>query len=99
MASWLKLLRAMRNDPRPVNDSYDDFARVVSRLGFTVAPNAGTSHRKWKRTLPDGSSLIVGAPDKGSGTLKPVYIKELMAVLERHGLFPDAEREESDVHE
>ncbi len=93
VASWRKLLARMVSDPDPREYTYDQAARVLDRLGFTLAPVGGGSPRKWRYRSPDGTTVVVvGLVDRGSGTLKPIYIREMVQQLQANGLLPsDAE--------
>jgi hypothetical protein len=55
---------------------YDQLARILERYGFTC-DIAGTSHRVFKH--PSGRRC--GLVDAGSGTLLPVYAKEVVAAV------------------
>ncbi len=37
---------------------------------------------------PTGNSVIIGLVDKGSGTLKPYLIRELVGQLRANGMIP-----------
>jgi hypothetical protein len=102
MASWRKLLSQMANDPDPRNYTFEDAARVLERSGFVQAPSGGTSHRRFRLAVQDGGekrTVIVGLVDRGHGTLKPVYIRELVRVLREEGLIPDDEPSKGDEYE
>src|SRR6185312_9879926 len=89
MASWRKLLSQMANDPDPRGYTFEDDAKVLEHSGFVQAPSSGTSHRRFRLVVQSGTekrTVIVGLVDRGHGTLKPVYIKELVQVLRAEGL-------------
>jgi hypothetical protein len=86
MARWKKTLARMLTDTNPRNYSYDDAATILANLGFVEAPNSGTSHRKWRMALR-GRTVHV-ALVAGHGTLKPGYIRDMVAVLRDGGLVP-----------
>lgn len=87
MASWEKLLQRMLDDRRPVSYTYADAVRILGRLGF-VEGSKGTSHRTWRFRGVDGNTVVVGLVDAGHGTLKPVYIREMLRILRDNNLLP-----------
>lgn len=87
MASWRKLLAAMLSDSRPVTYCYDDAARILMHLGFEEAPNAGTSHRKW-RLRRDGRPTIIVGLVKSTGQLRKEYILDMLDTLRQNDLLP-----------
>lgn len=88
MGSWKKHLRAMRQSERCVGFTYEEAASVLRALDFEEAPNAGTSHRKWRRLLPSGRRVIIGLLKDGKGSLSAVYIKQMLSSLDEAGLLP-----------
>lgn len=89
MARWKKLLRAMIDDPNARTYTYDDAAAVLTRLGFEERGGGSGSHRAWRRRGPVGNLVVVGLVDKGHGTLKPGYIRDMVKTLREHGFLPD----------
>ena len=94
MARWLKRLLAMVADPRPVSYSYTEAEALLLRLGFELAPNSGTSHRKFRKTIPDPTSpggrrtIIIGLVQR-PGPLKPAYVREMVRTLQENNLLPN----------
>ena len=88
MARWRKLLQDMIQDTDPRNYEYDDVSLVLRHLGFEEAPHRGGSHRKWRFRGPDGLVVVVGFVTHGSGTLKPVYIRDMVGQLRKNRLIP-----------
>lgn len=88
----------MLADRNPVNYSYDEASQVLVNLGFAMAPHGGTSHRKWRIKLGDGTVVVIGLVDAGRGALKPVYIREMVQQLRDNQLIPqdleDGEKEQ-----
>lgn len=78
----------MLDDTNPGNYRYDEAVRVLKKLGFTLAPTGDGSHRTWRREVRPGVTARVGLVDKGHGTLKAVYVVEMLKVLREHGLIP-----------
>jgi hypothetical protein len=78
----------MLTDDTPTSYTYADAAAVLRQLHFDLAPHAGGSHRKWRKRLPDGTSVIIGLVEHGSGSLKAYLIRDLVAQLRLHGLIP-----------
>jgi len=94
VASWRKLLARMLTDASPISYTYDDAALVLKNLDFQLAPRGGGSHRKWRRRDPRGNTVIIGLVDKGSGTLKPYMVRDMVHQLQLHELIPgDLEQE------
>ncbi|MCO4098772.1 MAG: type II toxin-antitoxin system HicA family toxin [Gemmatimonas sp.] len=93
MANWAKLLAQMVADPDPRNYTYADAVRILKALGFArPAGKRGGSHRVWRRADPSGNvhrTTIVTLVEKGHGTIKPVYIRDMVAALRDAGLLPD----------
>lgn len=93
MASWRKHLRRMVADPKARAYTYEQGAVVLEHLGFTNEGGRG-SHRKFRLELDDPGTargkraVIVGLVQKGSGTLKPVYIEKMIETLRDNGLLP-----------
>ena len=85
---WKRTLGRMLSDSKPTTYTYDEATNVLRALGFVVAPHGGTSHRKWRAMSPTGNSVIIGLVDKGSGTLKPYLIRELVGQLRANGMIP-----------
>lgn len=88
MARWRKLLERMLNDLHPTSYTYEDAATILTALGFVVAPSSGGSHRKWRHKSEAGNVVVIGLVQKGSGTLKPYLIRDLLANLKENGLIP-----------
>lgn len=95
MARWKRLLARMLSDHSPTTYSYGDASSILRRLGFELAPNAGGSHRKWRKGAGSGSPVVIGLVDKGSGNLKPYLIRDMIAQLTDQGLIP-ADLEQDD---
>jgi len=94
MASWRKVLAAMVADSNPRSYTYQQAATVLGHLGFALAKPTGGSHRKWRRALdvPRNApprSVIIGLVEKGTGTLKPEYVKDMIRILRENNLLPD----------
>jgi hypothetical protein len=89
VARWRKLLAHMLSDASPRSYSYDDAAAVLSALGFELAPHGGGSHRKWRRKLADGNTVVVVGLVQKATPLKPYLIREMISQLREHGLVPD----------
>lgn len=87
----------MLSDASPTDYSYTDATSVLVRLGYELAPHGSGSHRKWRRKLPDGAISIIGLVEKGSGTLKPYLIRDMVRELRRSGLVASLEGEDDDV--
>ena len=79
----------MLTDASPTTYTYDQTASVLEHLGFALAPRSGGSHRKWRLRTQDGRVVVSGLVEKGSGTLKPYLIRDMVAQLEAHNLVPD----------
>lgn len=71
-----KILEEMRG--RPKGWTYDQVKRVLEYYGFETRSKGG-SHRLFKHS----SGERVGLVDAGSGTLKPVYVEEAVAAIDR----------------
>ena len=78
----------MLSDSSPTSYTYDEAAGVLGRLDFALAGSGGSSHRKWRRKLADGTVVVVGLVDKGSGTMKAYLIRDMVEQLRTHGLVP-----------
>jgi hypothetical protein len=92
MASWRKLLARMVSDPNPRSFTYEEAASVLGNLGFHLAKPGGGSHRKWRRVVEAAEgkrTVIIGLVEKGSGTLRPEYVKDMVRILRENGLLPD----------
>jgi hypothetical protein len=87
MGNWRKLLAKMVNDDRPITYSYDDATRVLGNLGFQEAPNAGTSHRKWRLRRPGRPTITVGLV-KANGPIRKEYILDMVQSLRENDLLP-----------
>lgn len=77
----------MLDDPKPVNYTYDDCARVLQQLGYVLATRGGTSHRKWRHPAVGGSSTI-GLLDV-PGSQPREYVADMLEQLKRNNLIPD----------
>ena len=89
MAKWRKVLARMLQDTDPRKYTYDDAAGVLQQLGFTLAPHGDGSHRKWRYRGVEGLVVVIGLVEKGSGTLKPVYIRDMVKQLRDNRLLPE----------
>jgi len=89
MASWRKLLAEMAAHPKPVNYTYAEAAKVLRNLGFTLSDSEG-SHRVWKKRIDARTTIRVGLVEAGHGTLKSVYIKEMIRTLRAYGLLEES---------
>jgi predicted RNA binding protein YcfA (HicA-like mRNA interferase family) len=89
MAAWKKTLQRMLADRDPRNYTYDEAAGVLQRLGFELAPYRDGSHRRWRYRSRDGIVVIIGLVEKGHGTLKPVYIRDMLKQLRDNQLIPN----------
>ncbi len=102
MPSWRKLLARMVADRRPRSYSYQDAARILQQLGFTLATPTDGSHRKWRVEVSDSASasgtrrVTVGLVDRGNGTMKPVYVLKMVEVLQANRLIPDDTNDDLD---
>lgn len=90
MARWKRTLARMLHDTNPIGYTYRDAASVLDHLDFLCAPNAGTSHRLWRRVLPDGTKVYVGLKESGRGQLKPYMVRDMVTALTAHSLVPAA---------
>jgi len=88
VAKWKKLLAQMATDVAPTSYTYQDAGSVLSHLGFELAPHGSGSHRKWRHRTPSGNTVIIGLVEKGSGTLKPYLIRDMVAQLRENDLLP-----------
>lgn len=97
--SWRKTLRRMSDDDDPRSYTYDDAAHVLHGLGFTLAKEKPKgSHRVWRLSCPGSNvqrSMIVGLVKTGHGTMKPVYVRQMISILRTAGLIPP-EQEDDD---
>jgi hypothetical protein len=92
MASWRKLLARMVSDPNPRSFTYQEAATVLGNLGFHLAKSGGSSHRRWRRVVEaEGGprTVVIGLVEKGSGTLRPEYVKQMVRILRENGLLLD----------
>lgn len=87
MAQWEKALARMLNDTNPNGYTYDEAARVLFNLGFTLAAASSGSHRRWARRAA-GVTVVIGLIEKGHGHLKPYLIRDLISQLKTNGLVP-----------
>ena len=78
----------MLSDSSPTSYTYAEAAGILARLDFALAPTCGGSHRKWRRKLADGTVIVVGLVEKGSGTMKSYLIRDMIQQLRIHGLVP-----------
>lgn len=88
MGSWRKLLAEMRASANPCTYHYEDCERILLRLGFALAPNSGTSHRKFVLKRAGAETVRIGLLKQGSGPLSRWYVDDMLAALEKHRLFP-----------
>ena len=88
--AWRTTLARMLADQNPNSYRYDEAATILRQLGFEM-PKTSTkgSHRKWRRRLPDGTTIVIGLVDSGSGTLKPWQIRDMVRQLRDHALIPN----------
>lgn len=77
----------MLDDPRPVNYTYDDCARILTQLGYVLATRGGTSHRKWRHPVLGGAATV-GLLGK-NGFLPREYVSDMLDQLKRNNLIPD----------
>lgn len=87
MPNWKDLLWQMLADTDPRGYTYDDAARVLRRLGFEERKGRG-SHRLWRLKPSGGNVVYIGLVQKGHGTLKPGYIRDMVNELRTNGLIP-----------
>lgn len=97
MARWKRTLARMLSDSSPTTYTYADATSILRRLGFELAPNAGGSHRKWRKSGGPGPPIVLGLVDKGSGCLKPYLIRDMISQLTEHGLIPVELEQEDDL--
>jgi hypothetical protein len=88
VANWQKLLRRMLTDANPIGYTYDEAVLVLSHLGFQLAPHGGGSHRKWRQRSPAGNPVVIGLVEKGSGSLKPYLVRDMIQQLRLHRMIP-----------
>jgi hypothetical protein len=88
MAKWQKLLRQMLTDVSLIGYTYAEAASVLRHLGFELAPHGGGSHRKWRRRSTAGNPVVIGLVEKGSGSLKPYLVRDMIHQLRLHELIP-----------
>lgn len=88
MPRWRRLLAGMLSADKAGNYTYAEAASVLIRLGYELAPNAGGSHRKWRRRMADGSVSVIGLVEKGSGKLKAYLIRDMVHELQRCNALP-----------
>ena len=88
MASWKKLLWQMAADTSPRGYTYEDAARILRSLAFEEPTKRNGSHRLWRLRLADGNVAYVGLVQKGHGTMKPGYIRDMVAELRKYDLIP-----------
>jgi hypothetical protein len=96
MANWEKLLWRMEADTDPRGFTYEDAARVLRGIGFPDPPKRGGSHRAWRLELANGIVARVGLVQKGHGTLKPGYIRDMVKELREKGLIPPQTEDKKD---
>lgn len=88
MAKWEKLLLRMVADQDPRGYTYSEAASVLAGIGFAAPSKPKGSHRLWRLKRQGCSLVVVGLVEKGHGPLKPVYIKDMVATLQKNGLLP-----------
>jgi hypothetical protein len=88
VATWKKLLARMLTDSSPTAYTYGEASSVLRHLNFALAPSGGGSHRKWRRKLPDGTVIVIGLIEKGTGALKAYLIRDMVRQLINYGLVP-----------
>jgi predicted RNA binding protein YcfA (HicA-like mRNA interferase family) len=95
MGGWRSLLLEMVADTDPRSYTFDDAASVLINLGFFPPRRPSGSHRIFRKEIEDKSSpsgkraITVGLVDAGKGTLKPIYIREMIKVLRANSLLPE----------
>lgn len=95
MGGWRTVLELMVADDDPRSYSFDQAATVLVHLGFSPPKKPKGSHRIFRRVIADAASpsgtraVTVGLVDSGKGKLKPIYVKEMVAVLQMNDLLPD----------
>jgi hypothetical protein len=88
MAKWKKTLARMLQDAKLIDYTYEEAAAVLRGLSFDLAPTTSGSHRKWRRRCADGTVVVVGLVEKGTGTLKPYLVRDMLTQLRAHDLVP-----------
>lgn len=83
----------MRESSNPCNFAFEDCDRVLSRTGFVLAKNSGTSHRKYVLKRAGLPTVIIGILHPGSGHVARWYVEDMLAELEKHHLFPEGDRD------
>jgi predicted RNA binding protein YcfA (HicA-like mRNA interferase family) len=71
-----KRIEAMRGDPHGWR--FDEVRSILESEGFLLRPGAG-SHRVFKH--PGGARVT--SPDRGSGTVLPVYVEAALEAIDR----------------
>jgi predicted RNA binding protein YcfA (HicA-like mRNA interferase family) len=89
MSKGKKRVEALRSSPKGWR--YSDLALILEEHGFTCSSKGGGSHRIFKH--PSGTR--VGLVDGGSGTVLPVYAREVLKAID--ALPPDKEKEDDSV--
>lgn len=95
MGGWRSLLLDMVADQDPRSYTFHNAAGVLMNLGFVPPRKPSGSHRIFRREIEDLGSpsgkraVTVGLVDAGKGTLKPIYIREMIKVLRANSLLPD----------
>lgn len=83
-----KLLERARRPDGQQGWRYDQLRRILEEYGFKITnPRSSGSHRFFKHPQ---SGVRVGIPDQGSGTVLPVYVREVVKQI-------DAAREGDDA--
>ena len=86
MSQAKKRIEALRNSPKGWR--YSELAGILEEYGFTCSPKGG-SHRIFKHP----SGVRVGLVDAGSGTLLPVYAREVLKAIDS---LPSADEKDDD---
>lgn len=89
MAAWRKLLERMRASQRCEGFTYEDARRVLLAVGYTQVSTGGGSHRRYAKLQSSGVRVIITLVEKGHGTLKAVYIKDMLGALDSDDAFTD----------
>jgi hypothetical protein len=78
----------MLTDTKLSGYTYKQASAVLVGLGFELAPPRGGSHRKWRRRLDSGHTVVIGLVEAGTGPLKQYLIRDMLWQLQSHKLIP-----------